>query len=337
MRTLLVAAAAVMMSAPALANDTMSVLGAGGLVFVTNEQIAMESEDLSISKEEVKVVYQFRNKSDEDQHILVAFPMPDIQGSGNFMVGIPTEDPDNIFGFTTTFDGQPVDATLHQYAFAAGIDQSELLRELGVPLAPFGEKTIEALNALGDADKKRLLELGLAFPMEYDSGDGWRIDLNPAWTLRSTYSWEATFPAGKPVEVVHTYKPSVGGTVGVVFLAEPYGDYDPATAYQKKYCTDENFAKAVRKTLTNPDDVYSAPFTETWLSYIWSTGGNWSGPIGTFTLTVDKGRPENLVSFCGENVEKIGPTTFRMTAKDFFPPWDRELDILILERNDPSN
>lgn len=102
--------------------------------------------------------------------------------------------------------------------------------------------------------------------------------------------------------------------------------------YTKKYCMDDGFVSAVRKSLRNPEEPYSAPYVETWLSYIWSTGSNWSGPIGTFTLTVDKGAPDNLVSFCGDNVEKISPTQFRMTATDFYPPWGRELDILILEK-----
>jgi hypothetical protein len=316
-----------------LANDTMATLGAGGLVFVTNDDIEMASEDLSISTEQVKVVYEFANHADTDQHILVAFPLPDITGSQDFMVSVPVEDEDNHFGFVTTFNGKPVDAELHQYAVALGIDQTEFLNGLGVPLAPFGEKTQDAINALSDQDKQELVHRGLASPMEYDAGQGEQTDYVPIWTLRSTYSWEADFPAGKTAEVVHTYRPSVGGTTGVSFLSEPSDGYDPAGDYKRKYCTDDAFLKAVRKTLTNKDEPWSAPFTETWLSYIWSTGANWSGSIGKFHLTIDKGAPENLISFCWDGkVEKTGPTTFEMEATDFYPPWDRELEVLILNR-----
>jgi hypothetical protein len=49
-------------------------------------------------------------------------------------------------------------------------------------------------------------------------------------------------------------------------------------------------------------------------------------------LVVDKGEPDNLVSFCGEGVTKIGPTTFEMVKTDFWP--DRDLDILILDRHE---
>jgi hypothetical protein len=170
-------------------------------------------------------------------------------------------------------------------------------------------------------------------PTEYDAGEGEQTDYVPIWTLRSTYSWEADFPAGETAEVVHTYRPSVGGTTGVSFLYEPSDGYDPAGDYKRKYCTDDAFLSSVRKTLTNKDEPWSAPFTETWLSYIWSTGANWSGAIGKFHLTIDKGAPENLVSFCRDGeVEKTGPTTFEMEATDFYPPWNRELDVLILNR-----
>ena len=330
------ALALALLTGQALANDSTAQLGVGGLVFVTNYDVKMLSEDLFVSADEVRVTYQFRNESDADQHVLIAFPMPDIDGSGDFNVAIPTEDAENIFGFKTSFEGKPVQATLHQYAFAANIDQSSILRELGVPLTPYHRRTQDAINALSDADKQQLQQLGLVFPMEYDQGQGWQTDHVPFWTLRSTYSWEAVFPAGKTVTVEHSYQPSYGGTVAVTFLAGPYEDYDPHAAYQKKYCVDDGLYETVSKTLTNKDEPYDAPYYENWLSYVWSTGNNWSGPIGSFTLTIDKGDPKNLVSFCWDGaVKKISPTQFRMTATDWYPPFDQELEILILVPREP--
>ena len=94
---------------------------------------------------------------------------------------------------------------------------------------------------------------------------------------------------------------------------------------------DEAFISAVRKTLADPDEPWSAPFSESWISYVLTTGGNWSGgAIERFRLVVDKGSPDNLVSFCGEDVSKIGPTTFEMVKTDFWPA--RDLKILVLNR-----
>ncbi len=328
---------AVLAAMPASANDTMSQLGTGGLVFIQTDQVKMVSEDLYVSPEQVRVKYEFHNESDTDADALVAFPLPDITGDGDFMVAIPTEDAQNIFGFETLVNGEPVEAELHQYVFATNIDYTNYVTDLGIPLTPYGDATVKAINALDDATKQQLLHRALVIPMEYDQGNGMQTEYWPVWTLRSTYSWEAHFPAGETVVVEHKYKPSVGGTVAVTFLSQPYDGYDPAAEYARKYCTDQNFVDTVKKTLPNPAEPYGAPFTESWISYVWSTGAYWSGSIGTFHLTIDKVLPRNLVSFCWDgDVRKTGPTTFEMEAKDWWPPFGRELEILILNRQDPE-
>lgn len=344
-RSSLIAAAAVsaLTSSAALANDTTAQLGTGGLVFVTNEAIVMASEDLSVSPEQVKVVYRFENTAAEPQRITVAFPMPDIEGSADFIASVPVNngegrpgaaipDPDNLFGFKTLFNGKPVEATLHQYAFRNNIDYSDKLKALGVPLEPFGPATYAALNALSAADKQALTALGLVFAQEYDDGSGPKVDMTPVWTLRSTYSWEATFAPGAS-DVVHTYIPSVGGTVATTFMPQPGDESSAATFadYKARYCVDDALVRTLTKSATTADGYTSYPYTESWISYIWSTGANWGGPIGKFTLTVDKGDPGSLVSFCGDDVRKTGPTTFQMTATDWTPP-DHELEILILNK-----
>ncbi len=332
MRLLLVCSA-LLLAAPVVANDTSAVLTTGGLEFITNETIVMESEELFISAEQIKVVYQFRNTGEVDQNILVAFPMPDIVPNFWSPVAFPMGPDDNLFEFETTLNGKPVEATLHEYAYAFGVDRTKLLKQLGLPIVPISTAASEATDGLDDETTAELLHMGLVTPDEFDAGEGWEKHYWPAWTYKATYTWEGEFPAGEVVEVVHTYKPSVGGTVAVSFLSEPYEDYDPATEYRTKYCTDDSFRAAVAATQTSPEDTYSAPFTEQWISYILTTGGNWGGgAIKNFRLVVDKGSADNFVSFCGEDVKKIGPTTFEMVKTDFWP--DRELDILILQRRE---
>ncbi|GLQ54563.1 DUF4424 domain-containing protein [Devosia nitrariae] len=317
--------------AVALANDTAAVLSTGGLQFVVDPDIAMVSEDLYISAEEIRVTYIFRNEGKADRNVLVAFPMPDITPDHWSPVAFPDGPDDNLFSFETTFDGEPVETILYQYAYAFGVDRTDYLRELEMPLVPFSQAAITAVEKLDAATIAEMLHLGLVVPDEFDAGEGWETHHWPMWTLRSTYTWEAMFPAGEEVTVEHRYKPSVGGTTGVSFLSEPYEGHDPAAEYAEKYCTDEAFLDAVRKTVKN-GEPWSAPFFEQWISYILKTGANWNGPIGSFRLVIDKGEPGNLVSFCGEGVTKIGPTTFEMVKTDYWP--DRDLDILILERHE---
>jgi Domain of unknown function (DUF4424) len=53
-----------------------------------------------------------------------------------------------------------------------------------------------------------------------------------------------------------------------------------------------------------------------------TSGGNWRGPIGDFTMTIDKGAEHNVVSFCSNGVRKAGPTTFQVHYSNFTPTSD---------------
>src|SRR6185312_46171 len=101
MRSIKVMAALLLASVPVMANDTTAVLTTGGLEFVTNQDIVMESEELFISQEEIRVVYQFRNTGESDQNILVAFPMPDIVPNFYSDVAYPAGLEDNSYAFET--------------------------------------------------------------------------------------------------------------------------------------------------------------------------------------------------------------------------------------------
>jgi hypothetical protein len=327
-RTFLALAATVfglVLANAAAANDSTAELGVGGLVYVTTDAVEMRSEDLFISMQEVRVRYEFVNTSDHDVTTLVAFPMPDIKGDIDFMVAVPVEDSDNFLGFRTTVDGQPVDAKIQQRVSALGVDQTALLKGLNVPLPPQGQGARAALDKLPQETWDRLISLGLAAPEEYDAGNGMERHLAPMWLLSTTYYWEQVFPAGKTVVVEHGYKPSVGTTAGVSFGYEGSENEAWYKEYFSKYCIDDDFLRAYRKT-KSPDG--SDTYYENRIDYILTTASNWVGNIGKFHVVIDKGSPKNLVSFCGEDVKKISPTEFEMTKDNFYP--ERDLAILIL-------
>ncbi|MCX5497103.1 DUF4424 domain-containing protein [Kaistia dalseonensis] len=323
---ILIAVLAGAMAQPALANDSTAELGAGGLVYVTTDDVAMTSEDLFISMDEVRVRYQFENKSDKDVTTLVAFPMPDIKGDIDFMDSIPVDDPANFLGFKTTVDGAPVTAKLQQRVSALGVDQTALIQSLGVPLAPQLEATRAALDKLPREQWDRLINLGLAAVDTFDAGKGWESHLAPMWVLSTAYYWEQTFPAKRTITVEHSYKPSVGSTAGVSF-STPESRKEPwFQDYVRKYCIEKSFLAAADKAAAGRAE--NDFLMEHRIEYILRTGANWAGPISKFHLVVDKGSPKNLVSFCGDGVKKTGPTTFEMTKEDFYPEGD--FDVLIL-------
>jgi hypothetical protein len=329
MRTCWLAALLMVTAVSAQANDSIAELGAGGLILSRSDVVAMESEDLFLSRDKVTVDYVFRNWSDKDVDAIVAFPLPDIEGNPEIVPALPNDPEDNFLDFEVTAEGKPVQPNLEQRAFAAGVEVSTDLKANGVPFYPFGQSAKDALARLPQAVADDWLARGMIFIDEYDDGSGWKSVRTPYWLLRSTYWWRASFPAGKAVHVSHRYKPAVGGTVGLTFYRD--GRFqDQYDDYKRRYCVDAAFEKAVRKA-ESAGSAASPPLFESRLAYILTTGGNWAaGTIGKLRLTVDKTYPSSLVSFCGQNVKKIGPTTFQMTGENFSP--DRDLDILFLDR-----
>jgi len=322
-------AASLLGAAPARANDTMAELKTGGLVFVRSDAVEMESEDLYISEDEVRVDYVFRNTGGADVESIVAFPMPEIEGNPWSDVAIPDREADNMFQFTIEVDGKPFEPELERKAYAVGLDVTELLRQHNVPLNPFAEATVEAVTKLPEAVKQDWLARGMLVRESWDAGEGMQEHDVPVWSLRATYWWRAKFPRGERISVRHRYQPSVGGTVAVTFMEDGKATGESLTEYRDKYCVDDAFLKSVeRRAAENPDKV--APFYENWISYVLTTGANWAGPIKKFRLVIDKGAAENLVSFCGTGVRKTGETTFEMTAEDFYPQQD--INVLLLKK-----
>lgn len=327
-RTSLGAIAALALSAAAaFANDSVAEIGAGGLVLGRSDVVYIESETLYLSRDQVRVDYLFRNNSDADVETIVAFPMPDIAFSPYEGNSIPVED-DNFLGFTVEIDGTDVAPALQQRAVVAGgVDISALLADAGLPVAAFGGRSELDISSL-TAEQRAAIEASgaLEIAIDYDTGAETGVAY-PRWTVQSAYWWTMTFPANAEVKVRHTYRPAVGGAAGVFFLMEGAGSGLYAD-YEKRYCIDAPFVNGAKRRLEAANLDTGPYYTESWLSYVLTTGANWAGPIKRFRLIVDKGSTDNLVSFCGEGVTKTGPTTFEMVKDDFWP--ERDLDVLFI-------
>jgi hypothetical protein len=327
-----VIAAACLTAPMASANDSSAELTTGGLVLTKHPAIEMRSEDLYVSAKLVRFRYLFVNTSAEDLTTLVAFPMPDITIEGeDDMLSIPTEDPRNILAFATTVNGKPVRADVEQKAVKDGVDRTAYLRAMGIPIGPHLRATNTVVDALPQAKKDELIKAGLAQIMEYNSGKGWERHAYATWTLKTTWFWRQTFPAGKEVVIEHRYKPSVGTTSGTGW-GSPWSDpsKDPEyPARRRHYCVDDDFLAAIGRVM-KATNAQSPPFTEERIEYVLRTGANWKAPIGDFRLVVDKGDASSLISFCGEGVRKISTTQFEVRRTNFTPTQD--LSILILKR-----
>ena len=296
-----------------------------------NPAIEMRSEDLFISTKAVRVHYVFANASAKDVTILVAFPMPDvtIEGPDDNIV-VPTESPTNLLGFVTTVDGQPVQAQVEQKALKNGVDITAYLKGLGVPLAPHLQSTDDVLDKLPKAAQDALVSRNLAIPDDYDAGHGMEHHLTATWTLKTTYYWRQTFPAGRTIDVQHDYTPSVGGTAGTQWGDPTFGGTALYTQGRQRYCIDDDFlAAATRAKASVTATSTNGYMTEQRIDYVLTTGANWKAPIGDFHMTIDKGSTANLVSFCGNGVAKISPTQFEVHYTNFTPTKDVAILLLV--------
>lgn len=310
---------------PAMANDSVAEIGAGGIVLARNYEVWLEKEDLFLSRDLVTVDYVFKNHSETDVETVVAFPMPPIAGNPDGDVSIPVREGDNFLGFTVSIDGKPVTPQLQQRIYAAGVDVTEDFLKQGIPSLPYGDPTWDALDKLPPEVVADWVRRGLIVVEEWDAGKGMEKHAMPRWELRSAYWWNATFPAGREVKVSHRYKPAVGATAGLNFYWDG-NKSDYWDSYADKYCIDESFRKALDKASAEASGLF-----EHRLDYVLTSGGNWAnGTIGEFHLTVDKGSPDLLVSFCGTGVKKTGATRFEMTAKDFWP--EKDIHLLFVEK-----
>lgn len=308
----------------AAANDSVGHLSAGGIVLGRTDDIEMRAEDLYVSTKEIRVRYRFFNKADRDITTLVAFPMPDIAApSDSNNVVIPVDNSENFLGFKSQTDGKPVAIQLEQRAVALGIDRTEMLKGLGVPLANFLDATKAALAGIAPDKQAELVRLGIARVEEYDEGKGMRKHTLPDWTLRTTYYWMQTFPAQKEIVVEHQYQPSVGGSVATSVATTP----EAAVENRRRYCVDREIETAATRKKAELKRQ-SKELSERRFEYVLTTGAHWAGPIKDFRLVIDKLDPGHIISACGK-FKRISPTQFELREKDYYP--DRNLEVLVLE------
>jgi len=324
--------------APAVANDGVAALRGGGLVFEKTDQIQMVSEKLRISPEKIDVDYVFRNTSDDDVTLTVAFPLPrlglqeDLGGYRGGDLATLSEKRDlNFVRFQTLVDGKAVAAAPIVRVFNPdGKDVTDDLKELGVSFfdqEPVKDPSLgKKLEALGVAEEGRDFN---------DRNVYWNN-----WTVDVTYSWQQTFPAGKDIRVHHTYHPVSGGAaVGFCDVSHDVGDVSPeevGEAWVTEGCPDKAFYTAFRKLIREQkpreqDGWLLSCLPSRTIAYILTTAQTWAGPIGEFELVLDKGKSA-LLSTCPLPGLELKPQGRLFVAKAVNYVPTRDLEILFIDK-----
>lgn len=323
MRIAPILAAALVAASPTAANDSSAAMVAGGLVYTTSSLIEIQRETLIVSEEEVHVSYDFLNTGTEDISTLVAFPLPDLTFDGDWNYSIETTDPINWIGFKVWVDGSEVTPQVEARATNNGVDVTKVLGQYGIPITllhgdPDQMEVLDArLDALPPEAKAELLRYGVI-----DWTSSWGADNVPYptmhWTSHIAFYWFQTFPAGKVLHVEHLYRPVPGRSfVTVEALSETYVKDD--------FCLGE----AQRKTLVpriRAADYEMLMGAE--IGYVLSTAENWLGPIGHFSLRIEKGE-QDVLATCWPGLTPASDGALVYEA-DYFQP-DVDLRFLLIQ------
>ena len=310
--------ASICFASSAIANDSTGYVGTGGIQYLKNKNIAMQSEELFISKEKIKVDYHFKNLSQRDITETVLFPLPKVQ---NYIEYDYADVKGLIDSFRVTVNGKALKPKTHVRAFLPSnedqyINDGDFQADVTTTLLDCGLTEQELMQPWQQEDthpqtqqkiracKNPKIQQLLAIQDE----DVIR------WQSQVIYSWQQTFKANTITQVSHQYQPLVGGSVSL------YPD-----EYNQQFCMNQNFKKGLKRAQSE-----HAPFSA--LSYILTTGANWAKPIQNFKLTIQR-EPNELVSFCWKgDVKKISSTQFQMVEKNFVPQQD--LDVIFVYLRD---
>ena len=302
---------------PLQANDSMAGMALGGLQFIRSDDVALREQFLHITHERIRVRYVFRNESAEPVDALIAFPLPALSGHEYDYVPIPYPDRANYVGFRTWIDGEEIEPNVESRALLLGIDVTERLRALDVPLVAFDYNSVEAIRAL-PAETFAALQEDLL------------IDRNgfPQWQLATSLWRRQGFAPGVDVVVEHAYTPVRGGSV-----ASPIGNVPPSQSGEwidqarARYCIEPEMEAAMYLRQNVGDEYHYLTFAASEVEYLLTPGGNWRGPIGHFRLIVEAPHPEDYVFMCEDRARRVAPNRIEIDEVDFYP-W-RDLDILI--------
>jgi hypothetical protein len=261
-----------------------------------------------------------------------------------------------IFAITILIQGASAfanDTLIRMGAGGITFVKSEDIRMLEEYLYISQKKVKVKYRFLNESDKD--IHTSVAFPMpssEGRSGDTleWAIkrlktsfsvlvDGSPQSTTAyhdDTVVWQQTFPAGKETVVEHSYVPIPGGDIELWSDMRNEGlasrmmvgalryavGVIPSRGTGSDACLDKSVKRIIENRVTSlsaeSDHVY---VVERDVEYALGTGRNWKGPIGKFTLLVEKENPEDFISLCfpGKGT-KISPTTLEFVQNDFVPP-----------------
>lgn len=281
------------------ANDGYSAIGAGGIVFTKTDRIAMESEVLTISENDVNVKYEYvarpaESEKDGSIKAVVAFPMPLIS-CGYWGKGKELDD------FTVLVDGKKIDFKKQVKAFKDNEDVSAQVTKAGLPLDC--RKLDKNKKLFKKAQKKK-------WAQDYQGTDPEDV----LYKTQIIYYWEQEFPASKTVKIEHTYTPIWGQD-----LYQPNWFFNMGAHWDRDVHSRWEGVNSQEGRLIS--DVASGKSVQ----YILTTAKTWWGGASRFQLILKKNDPATIIGSTLGPLKALDKNTFEFRAHNFSP--DRELTV----------
>ncbi|MCJ8055139.1 DUF4424 domain-containing protein [Shinella curvata] len=295
---------------PSFANDSMVRIDAGGIELITSDSVRMVSEDLHVTRGEIRVDYVFANETSKAVSATIGFPLPAIDRDLQNNFDEQAYDLDNpMDDFVTLIDGKKIPSNRRMIVRTeAGDDISALLERTGLMPPPSYK---EPWNYRPANDKQwAALEKAAA-----KAGIG---SVRGEWRYQLVYIWDLELPAGASASVKHRYHPWIGG-YGLYNTGDTSELRDRRRQIVDNYCLSDDAVSTMIQNV-GPDGLVGY-ISE--VGYILKTGANWAGPIGHFRLTIDPPQDGAAMMTCWPDASQgLVRTPIVFEAKDFTPTRD---------------
>ena len=289
--------------------DSGRVAATGGLAFVQDPAIVLESQDVVIGPGEIKVTYVLRNTAAVEHAILAAFALPELDMSaiGDQPVKLASPQAANFVAATFNVDGVPALIEIEQRAQALGLDVTAQLAAHQVTLQPLDPAIAGQIRRLPRVTKTDFLQRGILRAED--------ARFEPNWTLKTTTFWRQAFPPRQLVTIELNYRP-VSATAA----------YQPALleAVRPTHCLDGAADAAITRKIA----AQGGKVAFTWTSYVPGGGSSLLGPARQFRLRLEKRSIDTVVVTCRRDFRPLGPTTQEWAAQNYL---EEDLHVLFID------
>ncbi len=300
----------------------------------------MEKEVLTISRNLIRVEYEFLNMTSNSIKETIFFPMPFY----GFDYGCSPEYSGELERFKVWADGVRMTPLRMVRAKLKGVDVTDHLIKLGFSDEDIAEyRGLEGYCGSDDTPPPAgvfaknldvLVKDGLMEIFVVNDNNKPRIvDSRALWEAAYFYSWEQIFPPMKKIRIVHEYVPFRGTGVWRYDFRKIESFKNEWTESVDKFCMSDGTIKAGKRIqIENKTEGFE------WnsLQYILTTGANWAGPIKDFTLNLKKESKNEVVSLCFDgNFTRSDDLTITSNVKNFLPKKDITTIFFFNSLNNP--